>query len=127
MMRKGSVLLISVLILSTLLLSFALLASSSLLEERRVASSLEQKQVAREAAAGCLEHAFEALAKNAGYAGSETVTVASSTCFILPVQSSGSLWTLQATSTVGRQNVRLQATLSSRIPPVVSSWNELAP
>lgn len=126
-MRRGAVLLLSVLILSAILLSFTLIASSALLQERHVVSSLEQKKSAKEAAAGCLEHAFQSLARDASYAGNETLAVASSSCFIMPVTFSNNAWILQATSTAGRQGVRLQATMSSRVPPVVSTWTEIAP
>lgn len=125
MLPRGSILLTSILILGAVLLSATLTISNSLIENSAQQSSHENKTQAEALANACLEHAINALALDAAYAGNETVTLGTLSCAVLPIQVQGSTYTLSGRATVSNQTVTMAATLSARAPPTISSWQEI--
>lgn len=122
----GQTLVISLLVLGFLAVTFVAIGISSIVEDLQADAALYNKVLAGSAATGCMEHAMDSLGRNAAYAGNETLTIASSTCAIQPIESSTSTWTIKTSSQVGDQYARYLAILSSLSPVTISSWTEVA-
>ncbi|MCR4256755.1 MAG: hypothetical protein NUW08_03555, partial [Candidatus Uhrbacteria bacterium] len=76
---SGQTLIVSLMILGFLALGFILIGFASISSELQVATVLENKERSVAAATACMEQAMDRLGRNASYAGSETLIVASST------------------------------------------------
>lgn len=117
---------ISLLILGFLTLSFVLIGNTSLNDEAQANLALENKAMSAAAATGCVEQALDRLGLSASYAGSETLTIASSTCSVRPVIVGGGTWTLETWSQYADQYTRYRVVLTSRAPIAIQSWTEIA-
>lgn len=123
--KRGAALLISVLVLTTILVGFAAIGARTFINETQSLSSLANKKRAEALAAACMDEALYRLGTNASYTGSETITLGSEVCTIRPVSSGGGIWTLETEAMVGSLPGRLRATLSSRSPIIITSWNSV--
>ncbi len=123
---SGQALLISLLVLGFLTLSFLLVGTLSLSDEEQVNLVLENKALSTAAATSCMEQAMDRLGLSSSYAGSETLSVTSSTCAVRPVIVGSGIWTLETWAQVSNQYTRYQVILSSRSPITIRSWTEVA-
>jgi hypothetical protein len=122
----GQTALIAILILGFLTLGFITIGLTSVINEMRVGTALENKGSAVSAANGCMDQAMDRLGRDNAYAGNETLGVATSTCTIRPIITASSTWTIEASSQVGDQYARYRLILTSLTPVTVSSTTEVA-
>ena len=118
--RQGYIAIISAIIITAILTVIALVFSSSNFLGRFDTQNAETKSVSRELARGCLEYARLQLSLNGSYAGGELRTIASSTCYILPIQTQGQNKVIQATSTVSSKNTNIKLTINATTLETVS-------
>jgi hypothetical protein len=100
-------------------MTVALMFSNSNFLGRFDTLGLEQKDISKEAAQGCLEYARLKL-KMGPYAGNETIAVGSSTCTILGVQTSGNNFIIQTSANEGGRTTNLELTVVSSTLATVS-------
>ncbi|MBI4281065.1 hypothetical protein HY628_02630 [Candidatus Uhrbacteria bacterium] len=123
---RGAVLLTSVLIIGGLLIGLAILASASLVTEFGAQTGLVNKKTAVAAATACTEYAINRLGRLAAYPGNETLAFGAVSCTVRPIQQISNTWVIETEATVAGRTARLETRLSSRAPPVVSSWQEVS-
>lgn len=87
---QGYIAIVASIIVTTIIGVVALVFSSSNFLGRYDTLALEDKEIARVLADGCVEYARLKLALNSSYPGGETVSVASSTCRVVTVTTLGS-------------------------------------
>lgn len=117
--RGGFIALTAAIILVLIVMTVALMFSNSNFLGRFDTLSLEQKDISKEAAQGCLEYARLKL-KTGSYGGNETINVGSSTCTILGIQTSGNNFIIQSTSNEGGRITNLELVISSSTLNTVS-------
>lgn len=122
--QRGVAMLVSVIILSTIMLSFAVLASALFIKENQTQIILKNKKMAAYVASGCMEVAMDRLGRNALYGGNETISFSGSLCVIRPILGS-SPWIIETESTVGREHAKYRASLFSKNPIGITSWEEV--
>lgn len=110
--RQGYIALTSAIILVLIVMTVALVFSNSNFLGRFDSLGLEQKDISKEAAQGCLEYARLKL-KTGPYGGNETINIGSSTCAILPIQLSGGNYIIQASSSFGTRTTNLELSVVS--------------
>lgn len=118
--KEGYIAIISAIIITAILAVIALVFSSSNFLGRFDTENAEMKDVSRELTHGCLEYARLQLSLNNSYAGGELRTIASSTCYILWVQTQGQNKIVQATSTVNNKNTNLKLTINGTTLKTIS-------
>jgi hypothetical protein len=117
--RGGYIALTSAIILVLIVMAVAIAFGNSNFLGRFDSLGLEQKDVSKEAAQGCLEYARLKL-KLGPYSGNETIAVGSSTCTVLSIQSSGPNFIIQSTSNEGGHTSNLELTVVSTTLTTVS-------
>lgn len=126
--RGGYVFLISVLFVGAIAMSTA--ATLVVLGVGSMKSSITtmQSMQAMHNAETCVERALQSLRASASYVGNETLTLASSTCVLLPIGGSGNLnRTICAKGIVGNIVRRVEVQVAE-LRPVgeINSWQEVA-
>lgn len=117
--RGGYIALTAAIILTLIVMTVALMFSNSNFLGRFDTLGLEQKDVSKESAQGCLEYARLKL-KTGYYGGNETINVGSSTCMVLTIQNSGNNKIIDATSNEGGKVTNLELTVVSSTLSAVS-------
>jgi len=117
--KQGYIALTSAIILVLIVMTVAVMFSHSNFLGRFDSLGLEQKDISREAAQGCLEYARLKL-KYGAYSGNETINVGSSTCSVLGIQLVGGNRIIQATASQGNRTTNLELTVVSSTLVTVS-------
>lgn len=124
--KPGFVVLMGVLILGivlTLLLPALILIST---DNYRVSDSVGKSNQALVQAESCAELALSSLQTNQSYAGNETKTLSTGTCFIQTITGAGQVRTIQTQSTVDNHTKRIRVITSQLTPQIlISSWVEI--
>ncbi|MEK7464748.1 MAG: hypothetical protein AAB617_03145 [Patescibacteria group bacterium] len=118
--RRGYIAIISAIIITAILTVIALVFSSSNFLGRFDTENAEMKSISREVARGCLEYARLQISLNSSYAGGELKAIASSSCYILPIQTQGPNKIIQATSTVSNKNTNVRLTINGTTLKTIS-------
>lgn len=119
-MKSGYIAIVSALIVTGMLFLATIIMSTSNYLGYSGSQELEFKDAARSAAEGCLEYARLSLATNPSYAGNETISVGSSTCAILPIETGTSTIIIKASSTVQNAQTNIKLTVDSATLQTVS-------
>lgn len=117
--KGGYIALTAAIILVLIVMTVALMFSNSNFLGRFDTLGLEQKDISKEAAQGCLEYARLKL-KMGPYSGNETINVGSSTCTVLAIQNSGGNIIIQSTSNEGGRTTNLELTVVSSTLATIS-------
>ena len=117
--QAGYIAVISAVIVTVIVIVIALVFSSANFLGRFDTSGLEMKNIGKEVAQGCLEHAKLKL-KLGAYSGNEIISVGDYNCTILPIETSGSNKIVKASSTVDNRTTNLKLTVNSSTLETVS-------
>lgn len=118
--KEGYIAVISAIIITAIIMVIALVFSSSNFLGRLDTQTEEMKDTSRKLTEGCLEYARLKLAANSSYAGSESHTIASSSCYIYAIQTQGSNKIIQALSTISNRNTSIKLTVNGTTLKIVS-------
>ena len=72
-----------------------------------------------------MEIAISNLSQDENYIGNETIPLDSDSCDIETIVINGGDWIIKTNAQKLNQYVRMQATLSERLPPAIDSWIEI--
>lgn len=111
---------VAAVIMTLIILTVGIMFSSVNFLARFDTLAFENKDVSREYAEACLEHARLKLRLSGSYAGNETIAVGSSTCAIMSVQSAGNNKVITASSTADKRTTTLELTITSTTLDTVS-------
>lgn len=123
--RAGYIAVISAVIITAIVLAVALVFSSSNFLGRFDALFLEQKDIARGVAEGCLAYAKLKLAESLSYGGNESKSIGPYSCAILPVESAPGQKIIKATAAVLNRVSNLKLVVSDSTLEAIS-FEELA-
>lgn len=124
-MQKGYIALTSAIIISTLVMAVSLALSFSSVFNRFDILGAEFKKNSRAFAEACVETALLKLAQNSAYAGNENIQIASSSCSILAVESSGGQKIIKTKTNFNSYITNLKITVT--FPDIaIIFWEELA-
>jgi len=98
--ESGYIAVISAIIVMAIVVAVALTFSSSNFLGRFDTLFLEEKEIARFVAEGCIEYARLKLAEHASYGGNESKNIGPYSCTILPIESAPGEKVIKATAAV---------------------------
>ena len=126
--RRGFVALMAVVVVGAVGLAIAISITLLGAGFTKTGIALQQSQQAKSLANACAEYGLEKLRESTGYAGDETLTIGSSTCYVLAVLGSGNTnRTVESSSTVGTVTRKVKVQVSQIMPQIqVTSWQEVA-
>lgn len=116
----GYIAISTAIILSIVIILVAISLGSANLFTRFNYLDFDNKQASYLTARSCLNYALLKLTDNAGYAGNETINVASYTCTIQPIEVSGSNTIIKAHSQVSGATTNLKLTVTTATLSTVS-------
>lgn len=123
-MPNGYIAIISAIILSAVLMLLAIgLSLSSYFNLSDIQDS-NLKDITVSLAEGCAEVALLKMAFSSSYSGNENLTIASSTCAILPVESSSTQKIIKTQASFANSATNLKITISSSSALKVLFWEE---
>lgn len=121
----GYIAVISAIIVTAIVLSVALVFSSSNFLGRFDTLFLEEKDIARGVAEGCLEYARLKLAQSPSYAGNESKNIGPYSCNILAIESAPGQKIIKSTATVQDRVSNLKLIVNDSALKLIS-FEELA-
>lgn len=124
--KDGFVLFISVLVFATILLVVAVLGSIMILQENRSVMISQNKKMATQISAGCMEQTLQKLAMNASYVGNEILLVGTNQCQVGTIVFINNTWRIRTQAIVQTERTRYEVAVSSLTPITLSGWHEIA-
>lgn len=127
-MRKpqGFIAIIATLILSAVILLVAVSNAARTRSQTQVLIEQEAKAKSRALADSCGEIALVKLGENNSYAGNETITPGGLACTIVSVTKSGNTYVISARGESGRSHTKIEITVTSFDPMIITDWKEVA-
>lgn len=109
--ENGYIAIVSAVILTIVILTIAISFSSSNFLGRFDSGFFESKEATSAYAQGCIEYTLLKLSIDSGYAGNESVAIASSTCTIRPITTGGGQKIIQTYAIVDNKTTNLEITV----------------
>ena len=123
-MKKGYIAITSAIIITILILTVVVTTSSTGFFGRSNILNTLLKERGDALANACADTALLNLVFNEDYAGDETVTVASTTCVILPIETAGIQKTIKTSGFDGETETNIKVVLETEDFTIVS-WDEV--
>jgi hypothetical protein len=111
---------VSAIIVMAIILAVALVFSSSNFLSRFDTLFLEEKDIARGVAEGCLNYGRLKLAQSSSYAGNEAKNIGSYSCTVLPIESAPGQKIIKATATVQNKISNLKLVVNAATLELIS-------